>query len=180
MGSNKRTDEWGGDYKNRCRFTLACIDALIAVWGPGRVGVKLSPGGGFNDVGQPEDELHRQYSYLLEEFSKRGIAYVQIARYWKAGDPTGRGHSYDYKKLVKHFTGGRILLNADYDPDSAAKEIESGVADAIVFGHDYISNPDLAERALLGVRFAPSNMNTWYSYEPGKSSIGYTDYPRAT
>lgn len=49
--SNARTDEWGGSIENRCRFGLECMKALIDVWGPARVGIKVSPCGGYNDVG---------------------------------------------------------------------------------------------------------------------------------
>lgn len=49
--SNKRTDEWGGSVENRCRFGLECFKALIDVWGPARVGIKINPTGGYNDVG---------------------------------------------------------------------------------------------------------------------------------
>ena len=49
--SNLRTDEWGGSVENRARFVLETLKALVDVWGPGRVGVKFSPGGGYNDMG---------------------------------------------------------------------------------------------------------------------------------
>ena len=49
--SNKRTDEWGGSIENRCKLGLECIKAMIDVWGPARVGIKISPSGGYNDVG---------------------------------------------------------------------------------------------------------------------------------
>lgn len=49
--ANHRTDEWGGSIENRARFGLEVADALIEIWGPGRVGVKISPTGGYNDVG---------------------------------------------------------------------------------------------------------------------------------
>ena len=38
---------WGGSPENRCRFGIEVIKALIDVWGPGRVGIKLSPSGGY-------------------------------------------------------------------------------------------------------------------------------------
>lgn len=48
---NQRQDEWGGSIENRCRFGLECIKALLGIWGPARVGVKVMPCGGYNDVG---------------------------------------------------------------------------------------------------------------------------------
>ena len=49
--SNKRTDEWGGSVENRSRFGLEILKELVDVWGKGRVAIKLSPAGGYNDMG---------------------------------------------------------------------------------------------------------------------------------
>jgi 2,4-dienoyl-CoA reductase-like NADH-dependent reductase (Old Yellow Enzyme family) len=49
--SNQRTDEWGGSVENRCRFGLEVLKVLIGVWGADRVGIKLNPCAGYNDVG---------------------------------------------------------------------------------------------------------------------------------
>lgn len=48
---NKRTDKWGGSVENRIRFGVEILKALVDVFGPGRVGLKVAPGGGYNDVG---------------------------------------------------------------------------------------------------------------------------------
>jgi len=50
-GANQRTDQWGGSVENRARFGLEVLKALVQVFGSGRVGLKVSPTGGFNDVG---------------------------------------------------------------------------------------------------------------------------------
>lgn len=49
--ANQRTDQWGGSYINRCRFGLEALKVLTEVWGADKVGVKLNPAGGYNDVG---------------------------------------------------------------------------------------------------------------------------------
>jgi N-ethylmaleimide reductase len=41
--SNRREDEYGGNIENRLRFPLAVVGAVVDVWGPGRVGIRLSP-----------------------------------------------------------------------------------------------------------------------------------------
>ena len=41
--SNHRQDEYGGTIENRCRFVIEVMQALVSVWGPSRVGIKLSP-----------------------------------------------------------------------------------------------------------------------------------------
>ena len=48
--ANQRTDKWGGSTENRSRFGLEVLKVLKEVFGPD-VGVKLSPAGGYNDVG---------------------------------------------------------------------------------------------------------------------------------
>lgn len=49
--ANTRTDAFGGSVENRCRFGLEILKELVEVWGVGRVGVKINPAGGYNDVG---------------------------------------------------------------------------------------------------------------------------------
>src|SRR5579875_2801138 len=41
--SNHRDDEYGGSIENRLRFPLAVVQAVVDVWGPGRVGIRVSP-----------------------------------------------------------------------------------------------------------------------------------------
>lgn len=41
--SNDRTDEYGGSIENRARFVLETVDAISAVIGADRLGVRLSP-----------------------------------------------------------------------------------------------------------------------------------------
>ena len=41
--TNRRTDRYGGSIENRLRFPLEVVDAVISVWGAGRVGIRLSP-----------------------------------------------------------------------------------------------------------------------------------------
>lgn len=49
--ANKRMDKWGGSIENRARFPLEVLKILIDVWGADRVGVKINPTGGYNDMG---------------------------------------------------------------------------------------------------------------------------------
>lgn len=61
---NIREDAYGGSAANRTRIVLEVLDALIAVWGPGRVGIKISPTlaiGGF----ELTDKTVETYDYLV-------------------------------------------------------------------------------------------------------------------
>jgi 2,4-dienoyl-CoA reductase-like NADH-dependent reductase (Old Yellow Enzyme family) len=60
--------------RKRCKFTLETVDKLCSAIGSGRVGVRLSPYGFFNEtLGEQRME---QWTYLCEELAKRNIAYV--------------------------------------------------------------------------------------------------------
>ena len=48
--ANHRTDQWGGSVENRSRFGLEVLKAVKEVFGR-NVSIKLSPAGGYNDVG---------------------------------------------------------------------------------------------------------------------------------
>lgn len=73
--------------ENRCRFGLAALDALISEMGADRVGIKLNPCGGYNDVGMELDDQIATYKYYIGEIEKRNIAYIQLVRYVDVMDP---------------------------------------------------------------------------------------------
>jgi 2,4-dienoyl-CoA reductase-like NADH-dependent reductase (Old Yellow Enzyme family) len=152
------------------------IDEICSVWGNDRVGIKLSPGGGYNDMGMNEKDTAETFGYLIKELNGRRIAYIQLARYWALGDPVKRGRDVDifqWRKLVNsQYTA--FFVNTDYSGEEGAKTLESGVADAIVFGRLYIANPDLAERLINNQEL---NTNFLVKHFYGGGSEGYTDYP---
>jgi N-ethylmaleimide reductase len=61
--SNQRTDNYGGSIMNRSRLLLEVLDEIIKVWGSGRVGVRLSPYGTFNDMS--DSHPIALFSYVL-------------------------------------------------------------------------------------------------------------------
>lgn len=73
---NQRNDNYGGSIENRCRFPLQVLDALIEVFGPGRVGIKLSPFGRYQDISDSDPKA--LCIYLLEQLNVRKIAFVEL------------------------------------------------------------------------------------------------------
>ena len=61
--ANQRTDMWGGSVENRCRLGLEILKAMVEVWGPNRVGIKISPCGGYNDIGYVPSACLRCYAW---------------------------------------------------------------------------------------------------------------------
>lgn len=71
---NQRDDEYGGSLEKRCRFTTETVDKLCAAIGAGRVAVRLSPYGLFNQtLGVQRVE---QWTYLCHQLGERQLAYV--------------------------------------------------------------------------------------------------------
>jgi 2,4-dienoyl-CoA reductase-like NADH-dependent reductase (Old Yellow Enzyme family) len=74
MPVNKRDDDYGGSIEKRCRFLLETVDKVCDVIGPGRLGIRLTPFGLFNQT-LGADRI-KQWIYLCRELAKRKLAYV--------------------------------------------------------------------------------------------------------
>jgi 2,4-dienoyl-CoA reductase-like NADH-dependent reductase (Old Yellow Enzyme family) len=161
-GANKRTDRYGGSLENRARLMLEVTDAVVSVWGAGRVGVHLAPRADSHDMG--DSDLPATFGHVASELGKRGIAFV-MARESQAEPRLG--------PALKAAFGGVYIANEGLDPETAGNLLANGEADAAGFGKLFIANPDLPERIRLG---AP--LNRWRSetfYDGGQD--GYTNYP---
>jgi len=185
--SNLRTDEWGGSKENRARFGLEVLKVLIEVWGADRVGVKLSPGGGYNDMGMPLEETIETFSYFITEADKLKLAYITLLRYQPHLDPVidgkTRGVPHDvvatYGHLMKH---SKKFINGGITPEEGEELVVSGKADAVVFGMLWLTHPDLAKRIQFG-KLIDNVPNYPLLYGAGGTvedqRKGYTDYPAA-
>lgn len=175
-GSNKRTDEYGGPIENRARILLEVVDSCIEVWGKGRVGVRLSPYGTFNDM-QDSDPVGL-FSYVLNELSSRGIAFVDLIEP-RASNAGGGGQDKAKdevpctSEIFRDKFKGVLVSSGGYNPGSAAEAVQNGLADAVCFGRHFISNPDLPLRIQSDAGLNPYDRSTFY----GGNEKGYTDYP---
>ncbi|KII91231.1 hypothetical protein PLICRDRAFT_156167 [Plicaturopsis crispa FD-325 SS-3] len=182
--SNVRTDSYGGSVENRARFALEVLEALIEVFGADRVGIKLSPAGGYNDMGMPLQETLDTFGYLITAVDNLHIAYIELVRYVAAFDVTFDGKlratQHDvlaaYGPLIKNT---KVFLNGGLTPAEAAALVEAGKIDAAVFGWIWIGHPDVAKRVRYGKPLdAQVDPKTLYD-ESDHNWVGYTDYPEA-
>jgi N-ethylmaleimide reductase len=165
-GTNNRTDAYGGSVESRARFLREVVEAVAGVWGPQRVGVRLSPLGNFNSMS--DSDPAKTFGYAAELLGRYGLAYLHIV---EGGDESGEG-AFDWAELKRRF-GGVYMANGGYDRENASAALASGRADLVSFATAYIANPDLAERFRLGAVLAQSDRATHY----GGDVRGYTDYP---
>ena len=161
--TNLREDEYGGSVENRTRLLLEVVDALIEVWGAGRVGVHLAPRGDEHDMG--DDNPKETFGYVAEELGKRQIAFI-FTREYLAED--------SISAYLKERSGVPYIANMRLDAETAKELLASGKADAVSFGKAYIANPDLYQRLMSNAPLNELNTTTMYGFGPE----GYTDYPK--
>lgn len=166
--SNHRDDTYGGPIENRARLLLEVTDAAISVWGAGRVGVHLSPRGDMHSMGD-SNPLHT-FGYVAEQLGKRNLAFIFTRE--------SLGENRISPELKKRF-GGVLIANEGFGLETAQQVIAAGEADAIAFGKDFISNPDLPHRLKLDMALNPYDTSTFYTYGDEGPAKGYTDYPRS-
>jgi len=157
---NQRDDKYGGSPANRTRFLLEVVDHVCDAVGKDRTGIKLSPRIKFNDVQEPDAE--EVYPILAKELSARGIAYLHGA---KQG-------GYEVHEMRGAFTGV-YMAGAGFDLEKAEAALQSGAADAIVFGKHFLANPDLPRRFREKLELAQEDKKTVY----WGGAKGYIDYP---
>ncbi len=161
-GSNQRTDQYGGPIENRARLLLEVTDAVVSVFGAGRVGVHLAPRA--DSHGISDSDLPATFGYVAKALGERKIAFISTREH-EAPDSLG--------PALKAAFGGVYFANEKYDLASANAAIDAGKADAVMFGKAYIANPDLVERLQKGAPLNAPVPATFYA--PGAE--GYTDYP---
>ena len=161
--TNKRTDSYGGGVENRARLMLEVTDAVISVWGAGKVGMHLAPRGDAQSMGDSNPKV--TFGYVARELGKRKIAFI-CTREHQAED--------SISPYLKQEFGGVYIANEGFSQQSAEKIIESGEAEAVAFGKLFIANPDLPERFRLNAPLNQPHPETFY----GQGEKGYTDYPK--
>ena len=167
--SNQRTDIYGGSVENRARLLIEVTEAVTEIWGADRVGVRLSPFGTYNDVGDADP--FGLYGYVLSRLDKLGIAYVSLieARSAASMEINTPQATHELRALWPRI----LLLAGGFTARSAEDAIRSGRADAVAFGRYFIANPDLPFRLKHGIELNGYDRSTFY----GGGATGYVDYP---
>ena len=160
--TNQRTDNYGGSIENRARLMLDITDAVVGVWGAGRVGMHLAPRADAHTMG--DSQRSETFTYVAQQLGKRGIAFI-CSREAEGEDSLG-------PQLKQHF-GGVYIANEKFTKTSAEAALAAGTTDAVAFGVPYIANPDLVERFVKDAELNAPKPEQFY----GSGPEGYTDYP---
>jgi N-ethylmaleimide reductase len=170
--TNRRTDRYGGSLENRLRFLREVTGAVTDAWDAGRVGVRLSPLSGFNDMGDDApEETFRGAASVANDF---GLAYVHLVEPAEPKPPiAGDGETTAVFGGIRNAFDGGLVANGNYDLETATDAIERDYADLIAFGRSFLANPDLPRRLQEGLPINVPDEETFYNGD----EHGYTDYP---
>src|SRR5262245_51865338 len=169
-GANHRTDAYGGNVQNRARFPLEVTDAVIGVWGPERVGYKLSPY--FAGYSMSDSNPIATFSYIAGELNKRGLLYLHVGEAI-AGPMAAPARTRRATPILRDIFGGTLIVNGGYDARSGQAAITRSEADLVAFGVPFLANPDLPERYRSNAVLNAPDPATFYAGE----EKGYIDYP---
>jgi len=170
--SNQRSDDYGGSVQNRARLLLEVVQAVVDVWGQGKVGVRLSPSSTFNDM--KDSNPIATFGYVADALNQFGLAYLHVVEpriqgnVTIADDGTGLG-----AKFFRSIFQGAIITAGGYTREMGEAVLQSNRADFVAYGRLFLANPDLPKRFALSTTLNLYDRSTFYS----SGEQGYTDYP---
>jgi N-ethylmaleimide reductase len=163
--TNTRTDGYGGSPEKRARFVVEVATAVANAIGAGRVGIRISPAGVFNDIAETETEA--TYTALLDGLNPLGLLYLHVLE-----APEG-----EYRERLRKQWDGPFIYNTGFtgpsDLATAQESVDTGGTDLFCIGRAFLANPDLVERLRRGAALNEPDGDTFYA----GGAKGYTDYP---
>ncbi len=151
--SNDRTDDYGGSFDNRARFTLAVARKIRSVW-PDRlpVLVRISATDWAEGGWSPRDAIE-----LSRRLKDEGVDMIDCSSGGLVPGvkvPTGPGYQTRFAAAIRNEAGvptGAVGLITS--PEQAEQIVATGQADAVFMGRELLRNPywPLAAARRLGV-----------------------------
>lgn len=168
--TNRRIDKYGGSVENRGRFLFEVLEAILEVCEADKVGIRLSPSGLFNDMGDSNPSTI--FNHVIEKLGAYNLAYLHLLEPSAPIDDLPQMKADVGAYYGKQYKGVR-MLNGGFTKEAAEEAIASKKAELVSFGVPYLANPDLEKRFAKGADLNVANQETFY----GGNEVGYTDYP---
>jgi N-ethylmaleimide reductase len=172
--TNRRADSYGGPIHNRARLLMEVVEPVSRVWGSNRVGVRLSPLGTFNDMG--DDNPEETFGHIAELLNAHQLAYLHIVNPALTEVEKGVEPEPQARRMLDLIRGryrGTLIMCGGFDQNTAEAWLTQGKADLIAFGRKFLANPDLPKRFCQHAALNADDPSTYY----GGGPKGYTDYP---
>jgi len=173
--TNFRSDEYGGSLDNRLRFLREVTEAVSAVFGSHRVGVRFAPLFSSTDeervyLGLVESDPHATYIRAAQMLNELEVGYLSIA---EADWDNSPEMPESFRNALRETFRSPIMYSGRYTREKAERMLEKGWGDLFGFGRTFIANPDLPARFKAGHPLNKVDAASLY----GGSRKGYTDYP---
>ncbi|MCR3921533.1 MAG: NAD(P)/FAD-dependent oxidoreductase [Firmicutes bacterium] len=151
---NFRTDEYGGELKNRMRFTLECIESIRKYCGAKfPVLVKFTPYHGVKGGRELVEGL--EMAKILAEAGVDAL-HVDVGCYeaWYKAISTVYGaeeHQLNVVAEVKKVVSVPVLGQGKlFDPEKAEQAVAAGKTDYVVLGHQMLADPHWVNKVKVG------------------------------
>lgn len=151
--TNKRTDEYGGSWENRCRFTLEVIAAIRAAVGENYPLMMRIAGNDFVEGGNNNSHAV-EYAKLIEQ---AGIDMIDVTGGWHEtkvpqlpGEVPRAGYSYLAAAIKAAVSIPVMVSNRINDPIVGEEILALERGDLIGLGRTLIADPDWVNKARDG------------------------------
>ena len=170
-GTNKRTDGYGGSLANRARFSLELVEALVSVWGPGRVGVRISPSGQWGSISDSDPEA--TFGYFAARLNDYPLAYLHVIEPRVMGVETLDEYQPPVASAtLRRIYKGTLIAAGGFDREGAEAILNRGDTDLVAFGRFFTSNPDLPDRLRRNLPLVPYHREAFW----GGDERWYSDF----
>lgn len=151
--TNKRTDEWGGDYKNRIKFPLEIVKKIRKEVGENFIIIfRLSMLDLVSEGSQWEEVV-----ILAKELEKTGVNIINTGIGWhEARIPTiatmvpRAAFSWVTKKMMGEVKIPLITTNRINSPQVAEQILADGFADMVSMARPFLADPEIVNKAKEG------------------------------
>ncbi|MBX9955926.1 alkene reductase [Peribacillus simplex] len=140
--SNKRTDRYGGDLKQRLTFMKEVLKAVIDTVGVERTLIRFSA----LKIDQPSymwEDPEKAIQTFIEAFNETGVKMIHPST-MEFTKTIARGLTMH--ELVRSHWDGIIVGVGGLDPETAEAALEKGIIDIAAIGRPLIANPDYLAR----------------------------------
>jgi 2,4-dienoyl-CoA reductase-like NADH-dependent reductase (Old Yellow Enzyme family) len=186
--ANRRTDEYGGDFKGRSRFLIEMFEAIRSEW-PERLPLSMRLGvTDFAPGTQPiEDSVE-----LVRILDPKGLDLIDVSFGGNATTPQTpwqeEGFMVPFAERIRRETGVRAAANWNLaDPVFANAIVEEGRVDLVMLGRPMLANPHWPVYAamVLGEErpydMLPVQFRTWLNrYQRTRVNDGFGHIVRGT
>ncbi|KAK2685677.1 hypothetical protein QWA68_014911 [Fusarium oxysporum] len=174
--SNQRNDEYGGSIENRSRLITEILERTVQVIGPERVGIRLSPWSTFQSM-RMKDPIP-QFTDIINKASRLNLAYLHLIESRISGSQDCQNSGGERLDFAYDLWTGPFLIAGGYKLKEAERLVDEECPNKeimVMFGRNFVANPDLVYRIKEGLELNPYERKTFYTSDVE----GYVDYPFA-